>query len=131
MQIHHIGYLVKSMPKSMAQFEDLGYKLENGGARYDELRKVTIAFLINGGYRVELVEPAKDSDIYPLLKKFKNSPYHICYEVDELQGSIEAMTANRCVLVQPPQLAPCINDGRQRVAFLGTASAGLIELLEK
>lgn len=131
MKVHHIGYLVKNLKKSEAQFTSMvgGYSIEQE-ALYDEYRKVTISFLVNGDYRIELVEPTKDSPMYGLLKKFKNSPYHICYEVDDLETTVKILEEQNCLVIQEPLIAPCINGGKQRVVFMGTPAMGLIELLE-
>ena len=80
MTLHHVGFLTKNLEQSRADFLKLGFEVEKPVA-FDNIRKINIEFLVNGGYRVELVEPAgKDSPLYPLLKRFKNMPYHFCYE---------------------------------------------------
>ena len=128
MKIHHIGYLTKKMDNTLAQFLGLGYSTEKEPA-YDSVRDVNIAFVVNGDYRVELIEPASaDSPMAPLLARFKNTPYHICYEVDDLDASAGELISTGYTVLQPPAPAPCI-DGR-RVEFLLHRSMGIIELLE-
>ncbi|MCR5655134.1 MAG: VOC family protein [Lachnospiraceae bacterium] len=129
MKVHHVGYLVKNLKKSEKQFLTLGFSIEREAA-YDEIRRVNISFLVNGDTRVELVEPAdKESPLFPLLSKFKNAPYHICYETDDLEKTQREYEAMHYVTIQPAQIAPCI-DGR-RVVFMNSSAAGIIELLEK
>lgn len=131
MKIHHIGYLVKDIEKSEEQFLALGYKVEKA-ASFDKYRKVDIEFLNKDGYRIELVEPiGNDSPIYPLLKKFRNSPYHICYMTDDLDKSVKDLIENHYVVMQEPQLAPCIGKGDKQVAFLMSSNIGIVELLEE
>ena len=131
MKIHHIGYLVKNIKKSEKQFLSLGYKVEKA-ASFDEYRKVNIEFLTKDGYRVELVEPIRDeSPVYALLKKFRNAPYHICYETNDLNKELENLTENHYVIMQEPKLAPCIGNGDKKVAFLMSSNIGIIELLEE
>jgi len=128
MQIHHVGYLTKNLKKTQAQMEQLGYTVERAAA-YDAGRDVNIAFLVSGGYRIELVEPAgKESPLYPLLKRYKNTPYHICYQVADLDAALEELEGKGYSVIQPPREAPCI-DGR-KVAFLMQINMGMIELLE-
>jgi methylmalonyl-CoA/ethylmalonyl-CoA epimerase len=128
MKIHHIGYLAKKMDKSLAEFSRLGYRTEKEPA-YDDVRDVNIAFVVNGEYSVELIEPASaDSPMAPLLSRFKNTPYHICYEVEDLDAAADELTAGGYTTLQPPAPAPCI-DGR-RVVFLLHKAMGIIELLE-
>ncbi len=61
-------------------------------------------------------------------KKIGNSPYHICYEVDNLENAIEELGQKRFVLWEEPQIAPAIDD--RRVAVLVNGQMGMIELLE-
>ena len=128
MKVHHVGFLSKNLAKSQARFEELGFEIETE-KKYDEIRKVNIAFLKNGDYRVELIEPvSEDSPMYPLLKRFKNTPYHFCYETGNLEESIEELTKKGFTVIQEPEIAPCI-EGR-RVVFLNNISSGIIELVE-
>ena len=53
MHIHHIGYLVKKLPKAAEEFEKLGY-VRCGGVTADPVRKTDILFLEKDGYVVEL-----------------------------------------------------------------------------
>lgn len=62
------------------------------------------------------------------MKKYKNSPYHICYETAGLEASIAALTADGFIVIDTPTPAPAL--GGRRVVFLTSASAGMIELLE-
>ncbi len=129
MVIHHVGYLTKDLEKAEKEFLALGYTIEQA-VKLDELRKINISFLINGNYRVELIEPVDDtSPMYPLLKKYKNTPYHFCYEVDNLDSSVTDLSNKGYTVMQAPLEAPCI-EGR-RVAFLMNSNLGIIELVEK
>lgn len=128
MQIHHVGFLAKNLAKSQARFEQLGFVVEYP-SQYDEIRDVNIAFLVNGGYRVELIEPAsKESPMYPLLARYKNTPYHFCYEVEDLEAAMERLSNDGFTVIDAPEAAPCI-EGR-RVVFMMNANAGMIELVE-
>ena len=126
--VHHVGYLVKSLPEAREHFLMLGYAVE-GEAVFDQTRGVEIQFLEKDGYRVELVSPAvSDSVVSGLMKRFKNAPYHICYTVTALSGAIEALRESRFVMIDEPAPAPAI-EGR-RVCFLFSDRIGIIELLE-
>lgn len=128
MKVHHIAYLVKKLDKAEKRFLDLGYSVERP-VKYDHIRKINIEFLVNGDYRVELVEPVdENSPMYSLLKKYKNTPYHMCYEVADLERSIKELSEKGFTVFQSPEIAPCIDD--KRVAFLINASVGMIELVE-
>ncbi|MCR4591434.1 MAG: VOC family protein [Lachnospiraceae bacterium] len=128
MKVHHVGYLVKSIDDSREQFLQLGFTAETE-KEYDGIRDIFIQFFLNGDYRVELVSPASDgSRFFPALKRFKNLPYHICYETDNMEESIRELSDRGFALSQTPENAPCINN--KRVAFLQCPEMGIIELLE-
>jgi len=128
MKIHHVGYLAKSIAKTEKKFFELGYEVEQA-TKYDEIRNIKIEFLKNGDYRVELIEPmGENSPMYPLLKRFKNTPYHFCYEVDDMDKALKELEDKHYTVIHEPDIAPCI-DGK-RVAFLNNISMGIIELVE-
>ncbi len=127
MKIHHIGYLVKKIDKSIPLFNTLGYELTKD-VYYDAVRKSHICFMENGGITIELVCPERDSDIYPLLKKYVNTPYHICYAVEHIDTAIAALTNNGWLLFKDKAPAPAISDTAE-VAFLMHTNAGIIELV--
>ena len=128
MKVHHIGYLVKDIHKSIPSFEELGYSIVKKTV-YDKARDVNICFMQQDGYCIELVEPCSEkSVVYDQLKRQGNTPYHICYEVDDLESTIEEYRSQKYVLMQPPAVAPAI-DGR-RVAFMFHRTVGMIELVE-
>lgn len=128
MKLHHIGYLVKNLSKSVAAFEKLGYALR-GETCFDDSRRAEICFMDNGDTPVELVSPSGDSVLFPLLKQYCNQPYHLCYEVEDLEKQIEILRKNGYLLFNPPQKAIAIGDDAA-VAFLMHRSIGMIELVQ-
>lgn len=127
LSVHHIGYLVKKIEKAIQTFLSLGYQIEHDTV-YDDIRKVNICFLIKDGYRIELVSPAsEDSVVSGLMKKYKNSPYHICYLTDDFDQTYAALNTNGFLAIDTPTRAPAL-DGRE-VVFLTHADIGMIELI--
>lgn len=127
LKVHHIGYLVKKIEKAKQTFEVLGYRTEQNIVR-DDIRNVDICFLIKDGYRVELVSPvSEDSVVYGLLKKYKNCPYHICYETEDFDADYEALRTEGFMPIDTPTPAPALS-GRD-VVFMSHASLGMIELI--
>ncbi len=128
LKIHHIGYLVKKIEAAITAFKHLGYTLLTD-VIYDDYRKVNICFMEKDGYTIELVSPvSSDSVVSGLLKKYKNSPYHLCYETTNFEKDMEALTKDGYTAIDMPTPAPAL--GHRRVVFLMSASLGMIELLE-
>lgn len=128
MKIHHIGYLVKKIDKALETFLDLGYQIIQETI-YDEYRGIYICFLERDGYVIELVSPASvKSVVSGLLTKTGNSPYHICYEVSDMEEEIQKLRKLHYVICsEPHEAVACSN---RKVCFLVHPHMGMIELLE-
>lgn len=126
-KIHHIGYLVKKIEKAQKTFTSLGYQIEQDTVR-DSIRDVDICFLQKDGYRVELVSPVSEHSVVAgLLKKYKNIPYHICYEADDYEKASAALSAAGFLSIDTPTEAPALGD--RKVAFFSSPAIGMVELL--
>lgn len=129
-KLHHIGYLVVDIEKSIKAYQALGF--DSSFTAYDEDRKAYICFLSGnmcGEGRIELVAPTKESDIFPLLKQYRNTPYHLCFEVDDLDKTVATLKKDGFLLFREKQKAMAISD-TARVVFLIHASIGIVELVQ-
>lgn len=127
MRIHHVGYLVKRLERSIGAFESLGYTLESEPCR-DEYRKIDIAFMTMDSYRVELVSPySSDSVVAKLIKQYRNAPYHICYSTDDFDNDLKQLTETGFTQIDTPAPAPAI--GGAEVVFLMSPTIGIVELV--
>ncbi len=128
MKVHHIGYLVKKIDKAKKAFENLGYVVTQDTV-LDEYRQVNICFLEKDGYAIELVSPAsKESVVSNLMKKLGNTPYHICYETDNMEAEIERLQEQHYTICSERHEAVAI-DGKD-VCFMIHPFIGMIELVE-
>lgn len=128
MKINHVGYLVGNIEKSIHSFEMLGYKKKTEVIR-DLNRKIDICFMLQGGYTIELVSPIDETSVvYNTYKKVKEGPYHICYEVKNIEEAIRELKKKGYIAVQPIEEA--IAFGGSLVVFMYHKYVGLIELVE-
>lgn len=129
LKIHHIGYLVKKIDTAIHSFQNLGYQIRQNTV-YDDIRKVNICFMQKDGYLIELVSPvSEDSVVSGLMKKYKNSPYHICYETENFEKDYQALMADGFFSIDAPTPAPALQN--KEVVFLTSASMGMIELINQ
>lgn len=127
LKIHHIGYLVKKMDAAILSFTNLGYRIMQDKV-YDDIRKINICFMEKDGYCIELVSPtSEDSVVYGLLKKYKNCPYHICYETENFKIDYHSLLSNGFISIDSPTPAPALQN--REVVFLTSPSVGMIELI--
>lgn len=128
MKIHHVGYLVKNIDKSLTDFVKLGYKKESE-IIHDEFRKINICFLVNGDYRIEFVEPTEECEFLKnLIKKIGVGTYHLCYESDDFEKDVKNLTENGYIIAQEKAEAVAID--KKNVVFLYSRNAGLIEIID-
>ncbi len=127
LKVHHIGYLVKKKTAREA-FLTLGYTICQDWIR-DEGRGIDICFLQSGSTCIELVCPYCDtSTVSGLMKRLKNSPYHICYISEDLDGDAKELREQGFLPIDLPTAAPAC-DGHPVQFFLHPA-LGMIELLD-
>lgn len=129
LKFHHLGYATRSIRQTAAQFTRLGYSLSDVVS--DPIQGVHIAFLNSpAGPCIELVEGINpnDSPVKNTLAKAGVSPYHICYEVKDLNAAIAEFKAERYILLFNPVPAAALNN--RRICYLFHKDIGLIELLE-
>ena len=128
MKIHHVGYLVKKIDKAIKAFEGLGYVLTQD-VIHDDYRQADICFLEKDGYKIELVSPiSKNSVVSNLIKKLGNTPYHICYETENIDAQVKLLLENHYVMCNEKHEAVAING--KNVCFLISPFLGMIELVE-
>ena len=128
LKVHHIGYLVKKIEPAIISFEKLGYQITQDTV-YDDIREVNICFMEKDGYCVELVSPASETSVVSgLMKRFKNSPYHICYETEIFEEDYMTLVSEGFMAIDTPTPAPALQ-GRE-VVFMTSASVGMIELIK-
>lgn len=129
MNVHHVGYAVRSIEKAVPIFEALGFDV-NGAVVDDEGRNVRIVFMQNMGVTIELVAPLHSpSPIDAILAKSGAAPYHICYEVECLREAVVTLTKQGFKPFTAESPAPAIEGCA--VVFLYNPVVGVIELVER
>ncbi|MFA7098187.1 MAG: VOC family protein [Gammaproteobacteria bacterium] len=128
MKIHHIAIATKNIGKSCETYMRLGYSV--GNIVDDIQRDVRICFITLGHVRFELVQPLSiASPVSKILEKTgHNSIYHVCYETDKINDSIEDLAKLGFMAISKMESAPAIDE--KRVVFLFHKTLGLIELVE-
>ena len=135
MTYHHIGIAVFSIEETAPFYIMQGYSKSQ--TVYDPIQNVNICFLFyldNGGGgqmpRIELIEPVDEkSPVYKILQKSGVTPYHICYEVENIQREIDRLKKEKFLPISKPVRAIAMNN--KLICFLFNKNIGLIELVEE
>jgi methylmalonyl-CoA/ethylmalonyl-CoA epimerase len=126
---HHIGVAVRDLAKSVPVYENLfEYRLTSGPFD-DPIQNVSVCFLSRGegDSALELIAPlGPDSPIDRILKK-GGGPYHICYQVPDINLAVADLTSKGSMLLSGP--VPAVAFEMREIAWLMT-EAGLIELVQ-
>ena len=146
MKMNHIGYAVKNIEKAEEKFKELGFQRSlktRGGTREIQLdyeRNIKILFLDNGIDDVmieliELLDPEKPSPLDFIINgkagNYSNGiPYHICYEVEDIDQATEELRRKHFTIINPKQATTEVLD-HKCVTFLFNRTIGIIELIEK
>jgi len=129
---HHVGIAVRDLSKSIPIYKNLfGYELKSGPFD-DPIQNVSVCFISRGeGDTVlELVAPlGPNSPIDGTLKKRGGGPYHLCYEVPDINLAIAHLTEQGSILVSGP--SPAVAFEMREIAWLMTEVNLLVELLQK
>ena len=90
-RFHHIGYAVKDIIETAENYISMGWVLSE--VYVDVIQNSQIAFLKKEGFPlIELVAAVDDkSPVVNTLKKSGVSPYHVCYEVDDIDIAIKEL----------------------------------------
>ena len=126
---HHIGIAVRDLSKAIPSYNTLGYELTSGPFD-DPIQNVSVCFLSRGAGDtvLELVAPlGPNSPIDRTLKK-GGGPYHVCYEVPDINSAIAHLTAHGSFLLSGP--VPAVAFGMREIAWLMTDAELLVELVQ-
>lgn len=128
-EFHHIGFAVQSIEKAKPFYLSLGYAVSE--AVLEPIQKVKVAYARKKGFpTVELLEPLDEtSPVKGILKKNGNTPYHLCYAVDDLSKAIKEARTKGFMPLAKPVSGHGLGDAL--MVFLYNRNVGLIQLMEK
>src|SRR5574344_646538 len=129
LRFSHIGIATGNIEKTSSFYSKMGYSASD--VVFDPIQDVNICFLRKDGQpEIELLAPADDkSPVNRIIAANGVTPYHICYEVKDIDSAIKDLKSEKFIVVSKPVLACAMNN--ERVSFLFNKDVGLIELVEK
>ncbi|MGM9868301.1 MAG: VOC family protein [Sodaliphilus sp.] len=127
-KFHHIGVAVFSIEKTAKVYAVGGYTASV--TVFDPIQNVNICFLHKENMpTVELLEPVDEhSPVVATLKKSGVTPYHTCYEVENMDEATATLRQNKFLPVG--KRAAAVAFGGRNVQFFFHKDVGLIEIVE-
>ncbi len=85
--------------------------------------------MCGGGGRIELIAPVGDrkSPIDGYLQKMGSTPYHLCYNVENMEKTVEELLEMGFTMLEVP--APSVPLGGM-VCFMYSCETGILELVD-
>ena len=129
LRFHHIGIACFDIDEAKAFYELIGYGASP--VKDDPIQDIRICFLKKeGAPMLELLAPIdENSPVNRILETQGVTPYHICYEVDDID-TMMTLLRKQYKFVRVSKAAPACAIDNRRVAFLFRKDVGLIELVE-
>ena len=127
---HHVGVAVRNLAKAIPIYKTLwGYEIESGPFD-DPVQNVSVCFLRRGegDPALEIVAPLGPKSPIDLILKKGGGPYHICYQVMNINAAIRHLTEHGSLLLSGP--VPAVAFEMREIAWLMTEVDLLIELLQ-
>ncbi len=125
MKFHHIGIATNDIEKMISKLKEF-FEIKNiSEIVYDSNQDANLCMItLNDGIKIELINGKVVENI---LKK-RQYLYHTCYEVNDIDKTINDLLKDGAFLVSEPKEAKLFNN--KKVAFL-MWDLGLIELVER
>lgn len=127
--INHIGYAVKDIQQTAKLYVDAGWELSE--VFEEKVQNTKIAFLKKKGFTsIELVAPLDESKspVDNILQNNGVAPYHICYDVDDIEKSVEDLYEEGFKPLFMP--TPSIAMDNHNICYLYHMEIGLIEIVD-
>jgi methylmalonyl-CoA/ethylmalonyl-CoA epimerase len=120
-KIDHLGIVVSDIEAAIQKYQGLLFQKPSLTA-YFAPGKIELAFFEINGVSVELLAPQdRSSEIGIFLKEKGEGMHHICYEVDDLESTLESLRGKGFKLIDQKPRAGSRNS---RIAFVDPVSTG-------
>jgi methylmalonyl-CoA/ethylmalonyl-CoA epimerase len=129
-RFHHIGYATGSIADTASAYLAAGYHV--GEVVRDAVQRVNVCFLSKEMHPcIELVEPTDEkSSVNKILKNNGGTtPYHICYEVDDIDIAFDELTAMGYTPLFRPVEAVALDN--KQICYFHKREVGFIEIVNK
>ncbi len=127
--ISHIGYAVKDILQTASHYVKAGWTLSE--VYLEKVQNTKIAFLNKKGFpTIELVSPLDEtkSPVDSILAHNGVSPYHICYEVSDIERAVEDLYNEDFKPLFLPVESVAMDN--RKICYLHHLEVGFIELVE-
>ena len=130
MKLDHIGYAVNDIATTARHYTEAGWTLSD--IMEEPSQNVKVAFLTNDGFpTIELVMPSGNwkDPVTQVLRRSGVTPYHLCYEVDNIEQAMESLYEEGFIPLFAPVEAVAMQG--HKICYMSSLEVGTIELVER
>ena len=126
-KLDHIGYAVRDIKETAQIYINGGWALSE--IFEEKVQNASIAFLTKEGFpTIELVAPLEGkSPVDTFLQKVGITPYHLCYEVEDIDEAVEDLYDEGFKPLFMPVESVAMDN--KKICYLFNAKTGYIELV--
>lgn len=127
--INHLGYACRDIEEVAKLYIEAGWTMSQ--IFEEKTQNTKIAFLNKSGFNtIELVSPLNEtkSPVDRFIERNGVSLYHICYDVDDIDDSVEALYDEGFMPLFMPVESIAMDN--HRICYLFHGNIGLIEIVE-
>lgn len=127
LRFHHVGLACRDIEVERTAHRLVGY-IDEGPVFVDPRQRIRGCFMVQGGMRIELLQPEGEGS--PLQSHLARGVkmYHQAFETDGIEASIDELRRAGSALVVPP--TPAVAFGGRPIAFLMLRTMMLVELIQ-
>lgn len=129
-KLDHIGYAVNDIATTARHYTEAGWMLSD--IILEPAQNVKVAFLNKEGFpTIELVMPCGNGKdpVTQVLKRSGVTPYHMCFEVDDIEQAMKDLYEEGFNPLFLPMEAVAMQ-GR-KICYMYSLEVGTIELVER
>src|SRR4030095_17127888 len=101
LRFHHVGLACESIEVEQSAHRLLGY-IDEGQVFVDPLQRIRGCFMVQGGMRIELLEPAGEGSPVRSFLSRGIKMYHHAFETGDINHSIDELKKAGAVVGVPP-----------------------------
>ena len=126
MKLHHKGIAVSDLNKVKQKYQNLGYEVIN--ETYDEIQNAELVLMKKREDVIEVIYSSEtESPVYNLCQKAEETTYHKCYQINNIQNSIEELKKQGYIIISEIVDAKLFQG---KICFMYSKKEGVIELYE-
>jgi methylmalonyl-CoA/ethylmalonyl-CoA epimerase len=129
-RLSHIGIVVRDIGAFSAILRQVCQAEAVSEVVHDPAQQALLQMFRSGDGYLEVIAPdGENSHVHTALKKMGEGLLHLCFETDDLDGTLQRVREEGVLVFRPP--TPAVLFGGKRVAFAMLPNRMVVEFVEE